>query len=1350
MTGRRLPLTLLAVVAMAAAWSGSAFALAPNEYGFPIAELPLVPHRALEPTPLQLETLDRLVASQPVEVQFSEKTGTPRLLAGRLTSVEDRSPEAVAQAVLERFSGLYDMREGEDTLAPVKTSTSQAYTHHVFEQRYSGIPVWRSRLMVHSDSAGVVRRINGDFYRDVSCPTKPDLSAEEAKHLALSFLMVSDDSNVSLSQRLVIAPSREYRLSYEIVISCQKPLGDWVFLIDALNGDIVYFKNAMVFGRVQGNVYDENPEKTPLAVLPIRDMRVWQAGQTYTTDAEGYCEVDGEVTATLRGPYCAAKNSDIDDASYKGDADFVWDYEPTDLHFDEVCAFHHVNKVHAWFKDYMGMDDMDFQVPVYVHYGDDMNNAFFSPYQNTIALGDGNLRDLAHEADVVMHEYGHAIVHNVVAPEFDTEAMDEGYADYIPCSLHDDPLLGEWWMPPYLRNLENDLTYPFDMVGEGHHDGQIWSGAIWDIRKMFGPEVADRLAIGALYYLTESPSFLEGREAILAADEEYFDSEHRNEIVEVFSRRGICELSIASWSLDEEQGNGNGDADPGETVQLNVMMRNITDSAIDESFLILSSDSEYVEVLDGLTTVPMIAANGKVEIAWPLRFKVSETCPIDEELELNLKVGYDIDEIVFVATINATLGSAPKVEMLEHSIFDYIGNHDELPNPGEIIAISPKVVNAGNATASSVSMRVFVNSPYVNARGGYMEYIYNDSVSFGDVGPGGTSEASGGQESIVQILESNTPDGYEYEIDYDILEASGRRWTGHFPVVVTGEDETPPWVAQAQAASTTNYTAMVPEGGTFYIYAFVVEPGDIASVSGEMHSREGTDYGGLYFYTYYYEGMYIAVGTMPADEDIFIDINVRDGKGNRGTKSNAGALGPPVFETNCNILYVADDFADANGMRAATMDALAAKGCSVDVWETEIRERPGKATLNRYMDGLVIFETNYDPYYMSHVPYLAYRPTAVSDFIDMGGKVLLMGQTFASYYKAYNEAGTLLEDYFNVELTGNKSEAETIAIVGEAGDVIGDGLSFSLFESDPYNHFVSPDILSPLSGCSPVFSFADEPAEKAGVRAEFGSARAVYFTFNPADIDGEEVRNEMLSKAIDWLRAPNTTASGVPIWAAGFSDSYLTSEGGLLKVQAHTNPEYDIETVELCFQGIPLFSLTGDQSNFYWMEAPIGPVLPANYNLELVATLTGGERILAWPYLPVGSVEDWGVNNCPLIEDTTTNDSPDGPHILVAGFCASDLPSEGDGLLHVVAQVDDPDGLDNIASVVMTLSYSGIPMSIELHDDGGHGDFGSGDGIFGAIQAMGGPLVPGLYYATIVAEDSDGNSGQWPSLVVDE
>jgi len=1342
MTSQHIVICLMAITALFMGLPTLSAAFVQPNSSLPISEIPLAPHSTSGPTTAQLECLELLVAQRPVVVNFSNRTGTPRVVSGRLLAVKSADEAHVARQAIDALEELYGIRTDEDELVLIKTTKSYSYSHTTFEQQYNDIPVWRAGLAVHLDGARVVRKINGEFYRGIDCRTEPSLTDKDAEDIVLSFVSPNDETDLSVQQRLVIAPTDRFRLSYEVKVFCRDPLGLFVFLVDALNGEVLYFKNEMLFGRVTGNVYDESPEKTPLAKMPIRDLKVSQDGATYYSDADGYFDAEGEVTALLEGPYCTALNEDTSQASWEGDATFVWDYSPMSTHFDEVSVFYHVNLIHAWFKEHLEYEGMDFSIPVTVHYGDDMNNAMYSPSNNRIYLGDGTLKDPAHEADVVMHEYGHAVVHNTASMDFASLTLDEGYADYFTCSLHDDPLLGEWWMPPYLRNLDNDLVYPFDLVGESHHDGQIWSGALWDIRSMFGADVADRIALGTLFnYGSSAPSFLDARDAALDADEEYFDSEHQDAIVEIFSRRGISEVAIASWTLSEVEGNGNGNADPGETLDLTVQMRNIqTDRRILPSYIVLSSESDDVQVTAGLAEVPMIEACGKAEPESAFRFVISPDFPPDSVVELDLRMGYGIGELIFADTLKITLESSPEITVLDHTIYDYVGNGDDIPNPGEMIVILPTVENTGSATAASVRMRAFVRSPYVNARGGYHAQIYSDSASFGDVGPDEVVEGSANEDSIIQILESNTPDGYEYEVDYDIAEMSGRKWTGSLTVTVTGEDETAPWVAYSDASS-----RLLNQGGFIYVVALVIEPGKITALSGLLHNREGDTLGSMSFYQYA-EGLYMGFGTMPANEDVFLDITARDSSGNEGTKKNACAFGPPNFTQQSDILYVGDDFADAEGTRWATLDALAAKGLSADIWETEIRHLPGKSTLNKYADGLVIFEAKYNPYYMSHHAYLAYRPTSVADAMELGVKVLLMGQLVGSYYNTYREAGTFFEDTFSCEVAGNKENGEEFMVVGEVGDVIGDGLTFNLVGTEELP--VTPDYLTPLSGCSPTLHFGDDESQKAGVRIETENSRGVYLTFGLSDVASDEDRQTLFSRTIDWLMGPGVPPAGVPIFAAGFGATDLTSAGGSFEMQAYTNPSYPFESIEVYFAGYPLgIYLDETSADFYTVKMDVGALAAGQYTLELMGTLENGEETIVWPHLPVGNTTGWLPGQGEPFDPGVPLASTDTPKIHVAGFCSTDLSPDTPGLLHVIALIDDPNGLSDIASVMMDCESAGL-SDIELFDDGANGDFGPGDGIYGAVIPDMTPLEPGLFPVSITADDYDGNTGQWPSLVV--
>jgi zinc metalloprotease ZmpB len=50
-------------------------------------------------------------------------------------------------------------------------------------------------------------------------------------------------------------------------------------------------------------------------------------------------------------------------------------------------------------------------------------------------------------------------------------------------------------VPHCLRRVDRNLRYPADLNGEVHHDGQIWSRALWDIRLALGHVRADTVIL---------------------------------------------------------------------------------------------------------------------------------------------------------------------------------------------------------------------------------------------------------------------------------------------------------------------------------------------------------------------------------------------------------------------------------------------------------------------------------------------------------------------------------------------------------------------------------------------------------------------------------------------------------------------------------------------------------------------------------------------------------------------------------------------------------------------------------------------------------------------------------------
>ena len=146
-----------------------------------------------------------------------------------------------------------------------------------------------------------------------------------------------------------------------------------------------------------------------------------------------------------------------------------------------------------------------------------VDNSFTTDHPtNEIRYGKGGVDD-AEDAEVILHEYGHAL-HQGQGFQFTSEqagAISEGFADYWAVTVTDViakqhgwaekeplPCVADWdstsytsTVPHCLRRLDTNLHYPQDLDGEVHDDGQIWSRALWDIRLALGHVKADTIIL---------------------------------------------------------------------------------------------------------------------------------------------------------------------------------------------------------------------------------------------------------------------------------------------------------------------------------------------------------------------------------------------------------------------------------------------------------------------------------------------------------------------------------------------------------------------------------------------------------------------------------------------------------------------------------------------------------------------------------------------------------------------------------------------------------------------------------------------------------------------------------------
>src|SRR5262249_54981160 len=131
-------------------------------------------------------------------------------------------------------------------------------------------------------------------------------------------------------------------------------------------------------------------------------------------------------------------------------------------------------------------------------------------------------------------------------------AISEGFGDYwavtvtnIVAPTPDAPCVADWdsvsytsSVPHCLRRVDTNLHYPQDLNGEVHHDGQIWSRALWDIRNKLDHTKADTIILQAQFDFPGT-TMTDLAERTVAAAQEIYGSSTAKAVRAAFQDRGI-------------------------------------------------------------------------------------------------------------------------------------------------------------------------------------------------------------------------------------------------------------------------------------------------------------------------------------------------------------------------------------------------------------------------------------------------------------------------------------------------------------------------------------------------------------------------------------------------------------------------------------------------------------------------------------------------------------------------------------------------------------------------------------------------------------------------------------------
>jgi hypothetical protein len=250
--------------------------------------------------------------------------------------------------------------------------------------------------------------------------------------------------------------------------------------------------------------------------------RIFMVNPVQSSGNQGLTDQNDSATAVPDSEYAVATLRNLDGSGYlrgawvnvqsaTGTPAFstsnTFLYDRSQDQFEQVMAYFWVNQAQEYLQS-LGFDGV--HLPGIVHesfdvkidqYGGDNSYQTDKPYR--VRLGKGGVDD-AEDAEVIVHEYGHA-VHASQVPGFgqseEAGSIGEAWGDYFAVSVglaaakqygwpvKADPSCPMDWdatsytdAPHCIRSFHTGMTVA-DKSGEVHHDGQIWSQALWEIRE---------------------------------------------------------------------------------------------------------------------------------------------------------------------------------------------------------------------------------------------------------------------------------------------------------------------------------------------------------------------------------------------------------------------------------------------------------------------------------------------------------------------------------------------------------------------------------------------------------------------------------------------------------------------------------------------------------------------------------------------------------------------------------------------------------------------------------------------------------------------------------------------------
>jgi len=490
--------------------------------------------------------------------------GTPKEVYGFRTKPTATSAERVAKAFLLANTDLFEFEPDLAGLQIRRIIRSLGATHIIFNQVHDRLRIHRAYVTVHVDRSGRVflsknRAIPARLLPEkfVSVVTKDEALAKARK----SMPKLGGPGRLRETEKLWYPSRKKLEPAWKFRITRDEPKQEWIIYVNARTGGVLSrYDNLATATTGLGLVFDPSPVtalgshvrlmKSKKKVLRPPE-RAYRKVKLLGLDGKGFLSGTRVSTSPTGKRRIQAKDLQFLLRSHqKG--------------FEEVMVYYHIDASLRYLErlGYRGPRAI-FTTPMLVNVnGTREDNSWFSPWDKMLTFGTGDIDD-AEDGETIVHELGHAI-QDAICPDFgqsdEAAAMGEAFGDYWAASFFESRKPARYrnsvmsWDgllmgiankedPPCLRRLDSKRTFDSFVPDADEHDNcDIWSAALWEVRKVLGKTAADRVIVESHFQLDGFTTMARGARAIIDADQNLENGRHITALKRIFRKRKIGPL----------------------------------------------------------------------------------------------------------------------------------------------------------------------------------------------------------------------------------------------------------------------------------------------------------------------------------------------------------------------------------------------------------------------------------------------------------------------------------------------------------------------------------------------------------------------------------------------------------------------------------------------------------------------------------------------------------------------------------------------------------------------------------------------------------------------------------------